>query len=418
MPEPLDEPATIGESEEGRPLGVFYLGPSDAPARVLVVSGQHGDEGRARRAVTDFLDASHRLDAPPARVAAVPNLNPDGAARKQRANAAGVDLNRDHQLLAAAETQALHRFVRTWRPHLIVDVHTYPARRARLLAHGLLHCHDVFLDADTFGSPARLRPILAELNAGGYRSGRYVLATTSGTVRHSTPDVADARNGLALRYGVPTLLVEGRKPVRGDPPADRDRLRAALRMAVEIAVRRAVEDPETSAGSWAAGGRVAIRSRRVRADGPCVLWVRDAASGTLREAVIPGRYYSGSTATRWVCLPAAYAVPATHTALIRVLRHHGFPTGLPPAGIGSVDEYRLRALPRRRPRVAGDPVAASGSLDGYVLFPVTPDGGRSLAVYLEPESKYGLHRYPELNLTPRPDTTYPVLRVNAPATGG
>ena len=42
----------------------------------------------------------------------------------QRANARGLDLNRDFIKLEAPETRALVRFFNTWKPHLFIDTHT------------------------------------------------------------------------------------------------------------------------------------------------------------------------------------------------------------------------------------------------------------------------------------------------------
>jgi hypothetical protein len=245
------EPAlagVIGWSELGVPLHVHYVGRAAAPLRVLMLAGQHGDEGRARAAVGQFLDAgaaSKKLES--MSLAVLPNLNPDGTLVKSRANANELDLNRDHLLLDSAETQALHRFVRVWRPHLVIDVHTYPSRRRYLLAHNLTHCHDVFLDVPTnpaaacVGATEILHALLTRLNRRGYLADRYVRPTNSGRVRHSTADVLDVRNSLAIRYGIPTLLVEGRQPLRSDGAAERTGLKAALIAALEIALQCAEE---------------------------------------------------------------------------------------------------------------------------------------------------------------------------------
>jgi hypothetical protein len=417
-------PEFIGCSEEGRPLSLLCAGAVDAPMRVMIVAGQHGDEGRSRRAVEKFIEVYRNAPAPRVALAVVPNLNPDGAVRKQRANARGIDLNRDHQLLAAAETRALHNFVCLWRPHFVIDVHTYPPRRKHLLAHNLIHCHDVFLDVPNNPSqafatcagelPHTLQTMCAELTARGYRSGRYVLVTESGKVRYSSPDVVDARNSLALRYGIPTLLIEGRKPTRADGSAERKHLRAGLLAALEIAVQWAEQhEALTSPAASDATERVAIRARRVRSESPCLMPFQDARTGDIHEVEMPGVFAPGLKITRRVSLPAAYAVPRTHAIVIDVLHRHGFASDARPDAIAAVERDRFRMLPRlgRRPRLVAEPVIERSSLADYLLFPVTPPGGHALAVHLEPRSKYGLHRYAEMNLHPRPDSFYPVLRV-------
>jgi murein peptide amidase A len=89
----------IARSVLGRPISVVELGDPDEPARALVVGVIHGDE-RAGAAITRRLE---RGRAPRDSVLWIlDDLNPDGAARRTRQNAHGVDLNRN--------------FPRRWRP--------------------------------------------------------------------------------------------------------------------------------------------------------------------------------------------------------------------------------------------------------------------------------------------------------------
>jgi protein MpaA len=82
----------VGRSVEHRPIRLVRVGDSGAPRRLLVVGCIHGSEP-AGLAVTRAL----RRAAPPAGVQllVVDAINPDGCARGTRANARGVDLNRN-----------------------------------------------------------------------------------------------------------------------------------------------------------------------------------------------------------------------------------------------------------------------------------------------------------------------------------
>jgi predicted deacylase len=411
-------------SEEGLPLQAFYAGASSASLRVLIVAGQHGDERPARQAAAEVLAAASSALLP-ASLAVIPNLNPDGAARRQRHNARGIDLNRDHQLLAAAETRCLHRFIRSWRPGLVLDVHTYPSRRRCLLAQNLVHCHDIFADVPTSGSLANspriavatqiLEPLLAELNAQGFRSARYLRVTDAGRIRHSMTDITDARNGLALRFGIPTLLIEGRQPVTGDGAVERAHLAGALRAALEGAVRWSAQILNNIPADLSAdhAQAVPIRARYVRADSPCVMMFKDLKNGACRAAELAGDFCPSHRMTRSVHLPAAYAVPLRQREVLEVLRRHGF-IGEPasPQTCCTVEEYIVKEVPQnhgRRMRV--DVAKRSTVLADHVLFPVTQVGGTALAVWLEPESAFGLHRYPDMKLAPKVHSPYAVLRV-------
>ena len=103
----------IGVSAEGRPLRHVQWGNGDN--RVLLWSQMHGDESTATMALADlfqFLGAhpDHPLVERLREGTTLhffPLVNPDGAARFQRRNAQGIDINRDARALATPEGRAL-----------------------------------------------------------------------------------------------------------------------------------------------------------------------------------------------------------------------------------------------------------------------------------------------------------------------
>ena len=425
--------SVFGWSEMGKPLRVSFIGSNTAPLRLLIMAGQHGDEVEARVAVKNFLQMlrSEKVDTSQLLLAIISNLNPDGAAKGTRENVRGLDLNRDHQLLHSVENQALHCFIRHWRPHLIVDVHTYPTRRKHLLKHNLIYCHDIFVDIPTNPSLAHpmlsslseylLKPFLYQLNTLGYRSQRYMLINRSGRIRHSTPDAVDARNGLTLRYGIPTILLEGRQPLHSDSLAVRMYLVSALQASLELLVQWAKQNKNLltlSLSPLKPKDSIAISSRYVQADEPCRMVFKDAQSGDIRQVELPGKFTPQGETTKQIKLPWAYAVPGKHTALIKLLRRHGFAEQAPRQGqIEMVESYQINEVQRskranRPPRNLSVTVHREQKLlNNYVLFPVMQDGGHALAVLLEPESKYGLTRFPRMDLNLRTASNYPILRV-------
>ena len=426
---------TIGRSEENRPITVILTGTEGAPLRVLVMAGQHGDERAAVRAVRRLASAGGPLSAgaspaagSPMEIALVPEVNPDGRARKTRRNGREIDLNRDHQRLRAAETSALHGFVRRWRPHLIVDVHNYPPRRKLLSRQKLVHCHDLFVDIPTnpnltdgpLGLLTRelFRRVVPAINRRGYRCERYTLINASGRVRHSTPDISDARNGLALRYGIPTVLLEGRQPTRHDLSAERRRLQRALQAAILLVLRWAADNRQrlTNVGSGTAA--TALRSRYIAGSRPRTLAFRRISSGIVQPVPLPGKYTPRLEVTLKAPLPPAYAVPRALPNLCELLVRHGFvPHGAGPDERIWTQRYHLdTVIPSRTPhrmprRLILHRTAQHSALHQYLIFPVAPESGHTLAVYLEPQSKYGLYRYPETGLTLNSGSVYPVLRV-------
>lgn len=120
---------TIGRSAEGRPLRHVSWGEGDT--RVLLWSQMHGDESTASMALADlFRFLGEHPDHPLVRrlrerttLHVFPIVNPDGAARFQRRNAQGIDINRDARALASPEGRALHDLRERLKPRFGFNLH-------------------------------------------------------------------------------------------------------------------------------------------------------------------------------------------------------------------------------------------------------------------------------------------------------
>ncbi|MCY3705140.1 MAG: M14 family zinc carboxypeptidase [Gammaproteobacteria bacterium] len=125
---------SVGESAEGRPLRMVSFGKGEMG--VLAWSQMHGDESTATMALADIFSflARHpehalvRTLSRRLRLHFVPMLNPDGAARFQRHNAAGVDVNRDARRLATPEGRALKSVHDRIRPAFGFNLHDQSPR--------------------------------------------------------------------------------------------------------------------------------------------------------------------------------------------------------------------------------------------------------------------------------------------------
>jgi hypothetical protein len=399
--------------------------------KVLILSGQHGDERPARRTLRSLLGLSAQEIAarlPGCQLAIIPEANPDGCAFDCRCNADGIDLNRDHQLLLSRETAAIHLFVREWRPHVILDLHSYRSRRRHLLERNVVLDHDVFIDVPShpaiLARPGNsdvteiLRGLLTAIAARGIHAGRYTIVRKAGRVRHSTLDVVDARNGLALRYGAFTLLIENRHPRRDETPADRLQLRTAQ----ERALWTCLEWLDQNAGLFTSrpqgpASLVPVHFNYSDAGESFRLAARDAHQGR-PVCVTFSRYSASLVVRRTVPLPVGYAVPQAHEALRSVLRRHGFySTRCRGDELWPVERLRIeRARPARtsgRParKIRLAPHRMDMELGPYEVFLTRQNGGEALAVFLEPESKHGLHRFSAMGIPLVAPSWYPVLRV-------
>ncbi len=119
----------VGRSAEGRPLRHVSWG--RGKARVLLWSQMHGDESTASMAIADlFRFLGDNPDDPIVQrlrdgntLDFLPVMNPDGAARFQRRNAQGIDVNRDARRLASPEARALHDLRERLKPDFGFNLH-------------------------------------------------------------------------------------------------------------------------------------------------------------------------------------------------------------------------------------------------------------------------------------------------------
>lgn len=426
-----EESERIGTSVEARPLIVGYCGDSSAGGlRIFILAGQHGDETDARGAASEYL-AKIRRDGlrSGAWVAVLADANPDGGAAHRRRNASDVDLNRDHLLLRAPETRAVHSFVDRWRPDLIVDVHTYRPWRSELLQYGFVFPHDVMLDVPTnpaarTGSRSGMTTALLEfvklrMAEASFRCDRYTLIRPSGIVRHSTVDILDARNSLSLRFGIPTVLIEGRRTSPEDPP-----IFFPPHLALVRSIEAVVEWAELNASQIKRAARthfgapIPVRCRYARAETPRYMELQSSTAGSIRRVGIPGNYRPFVRTTKSIHPPRAYAVPRSFSLLLEILARHHFHTRAPDQfARAAFESYRIVRRERQGPEehfpAPADCVheAVRLDLDAFELFPTDQPGGRALALFLEPASQFGLHRFADLALGVLPDTVHPVARV-------
>jgi len=137
LPPPIEPPPPGAASVEKRALACSVLG--SGPDTVLIMGGMHGDEpagaGLARQLCSRLAARPDLLAG--RRVVVAPAVNPDGLAHGRRANARGVDLNRNFpasnrseaggqdeaQALSEPEARFVADLIERYRPSRIVSMH-------------------------------------------------------------------------------------------------------------------------------------------------------------------------------------------------------------------------------------------------------------------------------------------------------
>jgi hypothetical protein len=119
----------IGESIEGRSINLILAG--TGTRRVLLWSQMHGDEPTATLALLDMLHLFTLQDhgswvntlLQELTLCVIPMVNPDGAERRERRNAAGIDINRDARLATTPEARTLLRAQQDLQPEFGFNLH-------------------------------------------------------------------------------------------------------------------------------------------------------------------------------------------------------------------------------------------------------------------------------------------------------
>ena len=117
----------IGQSVEERPIRVFRFGAG--PTKVILWSQMHGNESTGTRVFLDifnfFINDRERQKELISNLSLyfIPMLNPDGAEVYSRANAKGVDLNRDFVNPKSPEMKAFVDYVNKIKPDWAFNMH-------------------------------------------------------------------------------------------------------------------------------------------------------------------------------------------------------------------------------------------------------------------------------------------------------
>ncbi|MFC3039829.1 M14 family zinc carboxypeptidase [Virgibacillus xinjiangensis] len=216
----------IGQSVKDRDIHlVKYISDPDNPT-ILYLTQQHGNESLTTEGALEFIKhlgtgkTKGILDN--VNILIVPRLNVDGAVgdvnfsledyvgdgeyNLTRYNAEGVDLNRDHVDKIQPETKALHENVmQQYDIDYMIDLHHQGAQRERdgeLVSGSILYPTTPNADPEVVEKSKQLGAVVfEEIDRTGWgHLGKYVGGSAE-TI---------SRNGIAVEYGISTLLFEMR----------------------------------------------------------------------------------------------------------------------------------------------------------------------------------------------------------------
>jgi len=459
---PLVRSAELGTTFEGRRLPLLILAdPPVATPQAAARSGKlvvfafgniHAGEVDGKEALMmlarDLLldSRGRRIPHPPLLkelvVVVAPVLNADGNERLgktnrpgqngpeetgTRANAQGLDLNRDFTKLESPEVRAVVRFVRQWKPAIVIDTHT---------TNGSYHRYMITYDGPRNpAAPAGLVALAGEFlpavsrrmdAAGPYRSffyGNFAAEHTRWEPYPAQPRFGVQYLGLRNCLGI---LSESYSyaPFRDRCLASLGFVRGCLEGA---AARRKEIRGALRLGSRPAGNEVPLVQRMAPLPQPVTVlgWEEERRNGRSFPTDRPRDYaveYLGRCETVVsVRRPYAYLLPAEETRAAANLQRHGIEVeeltrdAAVPAEAYRLDRVSQAPTPfqgHRLTSVEVTPVAETRRLPRGTLVVSTRQPLGTLASYLlEPQSEDGLCAWNFFDHALKEGGTFPVVRL-------
>jgi hypothetical protein len=442
---------TFGYTNQGRALPLLVVGPEVPEAataeavrqsgalRIYLQGNIHGGEVAGKEALLRLV--RQWVESDPERwtegwiLLVAPIYNADGneavdlgnrprqhgplGGMGTRANATGLDLNRDQMKLDSPEARSLAALLTDWDPHVVVDLHvTNGTRHAYHLTYapGLHPATPEPLDR--FLRDALLPEVTRAMEAAdGTLAWHYGNVGVQGGVRGWW--TFDHRPRFVTNYAG----VRGRLGILSEAYAYltfEDRVLATERFVEEIlrflhprqeAVRRLVEEGAATDARTLPGSRIPLRASLPANPAEVVILMGEVqeelhpwtGAPILRrlDRVIPESMPAGVAfeATEWTQVPDGYVLPAETRSVVDRLRAHGVRVETLPPGWSERGEHFVVAEARAEERpfqgrtereVTGAWAPTSLTLpEGGFYIPTGQPLGRLAVLLLEPRSDDG-----------------------------
>jgi hypothetical protein len=138
-------------------------------------------------------------------------------------------------------------------------------------------------------------------------------------------------------------------------------------------------------------------------------------SYTKKEEITLRQYAPKPEVTEYINLPLVYAIPNDESKVIEILGKHGFVFNKIGLEIACTNIMKFMkkgpSLINSKNRVSLTKKEEGDHLDTFTIYTINQRGDNRLAIFLEPMSRFGFHRYNDLDLSLSPGSNYPVLRI-------
>jgi hypothetical protein len=447
---PLLSLETIGESINGQPIVAIKASDprsdNNPKLKVMIFAQQHGNEQSGKEAILLLLsEIAQRQNVQwlqQMELWIIPQLNPDGADENNRRNAAGIDLNRDHVLLQAPETRALHAVFHRELPHVTIDLHEYQPYTEAWREFGAYKNFDMQVGIPTnlnvdqrirrFALEEALPAVENHLYSKGFSFHNYLVGPVpdNGPTRYSTVDIDDGRQSFAILNTLSFIYEgqNGRENVTDNLEkrtfAQYEALVAMLNFLQQKAseTRLMINEARDRLHHASSGELVVIRKDHFQGQEPLFLNMVSSVTGS-DTLVIIDDYRPVVRPILEIPRPEAYLIPKNDTMLMAFLDLHKLQyheqfnlkdKNVFAWYVYSVSENIVEELPTLLPEVRRQEVESKNFSRDYVMIPTNQLHSNFMVLLFEPRSMLGLPQRPGFEYLLELRREYPILRVEQP----
>ncbi|HMM10936.1 MAG TPA: DUF2817 domain-containing protein [Bacteroidales bacterium] len=422
-------------------LPVVYFSSKDKPAnnpiRIMIIAQQHGNEPSGLEGLLLLISqmANGKYDhwLQYAELMLIPQCNPYGGDKHRRRNAEGIDLNRDHLLLQARETQFIQQLFDEFDPHFTADLHEYYPYSASWEEFGYMRNFDIQLGGPTnlntsdeirYAFGQRLMPYVEkQLQSRGFSFFEYTLGhlPSGERMRRSTTDIDDGRQSFAIT-GTFSVIVEG---MNGRDSLDRLERRAKSQMHTAEALIAWATQNRNEIMKMVQDSRqqiidlqvpVAIRQEHVP-DGMMLSYPLKSLKTGMDTVFVVENYHNKVVSNLDVVAPKGYLIPRNNKLLSDWLSRSTFFKTADVLPEGKIYAYQLLGFEESIDEELSNQKALVARVDmqnidtnDYVFIPLNQQYNLRIIKALEPQSMYGLINYKGFEPL-KDEAIWPVLRL-------
>lgn len=430
----------VGNTPQGKPLYLLknFEQPNKKHITVFLFAQQHGNEPSGKEGllllVKDLAEGKLSKLTRDIDLLIMPQTNPDGGDKNNRRNSQGTDLNRNHLILTANESQIIQNVFHAYRPEITVDFHEYYPYSKSWEEFGYRRNFDIqFGGLTNINIDSTLRnyfystvfnQVKNEVESKGYTFFEYTLGgfPHGERLRHSTVDVNDGRQSMGITNTL-SFIVEGK---RGRDSLHLIERRTKSQFHTALGILKVASKHTGEIKQLVAKNRNKLKSNY--ADSVVIRMDHFKGSKPLHYPLVSVKsendtvfivdeFHSEVRPLLKVKTPKGYLIPKNDTLLVDWLGRSNFYYSTTVPKNSRVYAYRINQLKLSEDEGLENIFAqvtkkklAQVNTRNFLFVPTLQIYQYKIATALEPQAMYGLVNYPEFEYLINNDT-FPVLRV-------